>query len=113
MFGKSGNSDGTSNISTFSGLSTSYLSQRSWTISKYSCLVGLEKRTDKPKRWDDEGLPVSLPYALQFGSSVMAAYTAASKVIQLVMQPLIIYGVSTAILVGQNLGAGLYERIFL
>lgn len=73
-------------------------------------------------------LCIGLPMALQFsitamgimtlqsainiwGSSVMAAYTAASKVIQLVMQPLITYGVTTATFVGQNLGAGLYDRI--
>lgn len=70
------------------------------------------------------GLPMALQFSITamgimtlqsainiFGSSVMAAYTAASKVIQLVMQPLVTYGVSTATFVGQNLGAGLYHRI--
>lgn len=70
------------------------------------------------------GLPMALQFSITalgvitlqsainiFGSSVMAAYTAASKVIQLVMQPLVTYGVSTATFVGQNLGAGLYQRI--
>ncbi|WP_053984531.1 MATE family efflux transporter [Niameybacter massiliensis] len=70
------------------------------------------------------GLPMALQFSITaigimtlqsainiFGSSVMAAYIAASKVIQLVMQPLVTYGVSTATFVGQNLGAGLYHRI--
>ena len=70
------------------------------------------------------GIPMALQFSITamgimtlqsainvFGSSVMAAYTAASKVIQLVMQPLVTYGVSTATFVGQNLGAGLYHRI--
>lgn len=70
------------------------------------------------------GIPMALQFSItamgimtlqsainQFGSSVMAAYTAASKVIQLTMQPVVTYGVSTATYVGQNLGAGLYERI--
>ncbi|MGL4345821.1 MAG: MATE family efflux transporter [Cellulosilyticaceae bacterium] len=70
------------------------------------------------------GLPMALQFSITamgimtlqsainvFGSSVMAAYTSASKVIQLVMQPLVTYGVSTATFVGQNLGAGLYQRI--
>ncbi|MHC1747263.1 MAG: MATE family efflux transporter [Cellulosilyticaceae bacterium] len=70
------------------------------------------------------GLPMALQFSITavgvmtlqsainiFGSSVMAAYTAASKVNQLVLQPLVTYGVSTATFVGQNLGAGLYKRI--
>lgn len=70
------------------------------------------------------GIPMALQFSITavgimtlqsainiFGSTVMAAYTAASKVLQLVMQPLITYGVSTATFVGQNLGAGLYHRI--
>ena len=46
-----------------------------------------------------------------FGSTVMAAYTAASKVLQLFMQPLVTYGVAIATFAGQNLGAGNYARI--
>ncbi|OON95482.1 MAG: MATE family efflux transporter [Epulopiscium sp. Nele67-Bin005] len=46
-----------------------------------------------------------------FGSTVVAAYTAASKVVQLVMQPVITYGVAVATYVGQNLGAGRIDRI--
>lgn len=70
------------------------------------------------------GLPMALQFSITamgimtlqsainiFGSSVMAAYTAASKVIQLVMQPVVTYGVSTATYVGQNLGAGEVGRI--
>ncbi|MGL5675406.1 MAG: MATE family efflux transporter [Cellulosilyticaceae bacterium] len=102
------------------------------------CLIYSYKRFKilRLKKEDFEGcssyyrthLSIGLPMALQFsitamgimtlqsaintfGSSVMAAYTAASKVIQLVMQPLITYGVSTATFVGQNLGAGNYKRI--
>ena len=40
-----------------------------------------------------------------FGSTVIASYTAASKVLQLVMQPSISFGVTIATYAGQNLGA--------
>ena len=46
-----------------------------------------------------------------FGATVIAAYTAASKVLQLVMQPSISFGVSVATYTGQNLGAGRFDRI--
>ena len=46
-----------------------------------------------------------------FGSTVIAAYTAASKVLQLSMQPAISFGMTMATYCGQNLGAGNYERI--
>lgn len=46
-----------------------------------------------------------------FGSSVIASYTAASKVLQLVMQPSISFGVTIATYAGQNLGAGRFDRI--
>ena len=46
-----------------------------------------------------------------FGSSVIASYTASSKVLQLVMQPLISFGVTIATYAGQNLGAKNYDRI--
>ena len=46
-----------------------------------------------------------------FGSTVIAAYTAASKVLQLSMQPAITFGMTMATYCGQNLGAGNYERI--
>ena len=46
-----------------------------------------------------------------FGSTVIASFTAASKVLQLVMQPLISYGVTMATYAGQNLGAQKFDRI--
>ena len=46
-----------------------------------------------------------------FGSTVIAAYTAASKALQLVMQPAITFGVTMATYCGQNLGAKNYKRI--
>ena len=46
-----------------------------------------------------------------FGSVVIASYTAASKVLQLVMQPSTSFGVTVATYAGQNLGAGRFDRI--
>ena len=46
-----------------------------------------------------------------FGSDVIASYTASSKILQLVIQPLISFGVAIATYAGQNLGAENYERI--
>jgi Na+-driven multidrug efflux pump len=46
-----------------------------------------------------------------FGSDVIASYTASSKILQLVMQPLVSFGVTMATYAGQNLGAKNYERI--
>ena len=46
-----------------------------------------------------------------FGSTIIAAYTAASKALQLVMQPAITFGVTMATYCGQNLGAKEYNRI--
>ena len=46
-----------------------------------------------------------------FGSDVIASYTASSKVLQLVMQPLVSFGVTIATYAGQNLGAKNYDRI--
>ena len=40
-----------------------------------------------------------------FGSNVIASYTASSKILQLVMQPLVSFGVTIATYAGQNLGA--------
>ncbi len=73
-------------------------------------------------------LTLSIPMALQFsitavgimivqaalnafGSTVIAAYTAASKALQLVMQPAISFGITMATFCGQNLGAKQYDRI--
>lgn len=46
-----------------------------------------------------------------FGATVIAAYTAASKVQQLVMQPAVSFGVTMATYAGQNLGAKRFDRI--
>lgn len=46
-----------------------------------------------------------------FGSTVVAAHTAASRVEQLVMQPSVTFGVTMATYSAQNLGAGSIERI--
>lgn len=46
-----------------------------------------------------------------FGATIIAAYTAASKVLQLVMQPSISFGVTVATYSGQNLGARRFDRI--
>lgn len=46
-----------------------------------------------------------------FGSTVIASYTASSKVLQLVMQPSTSFGVTIATYAGQNLGAGRFDRI--
>ncbi len=71
---------------------------------------------------------VGIPMALQFsitaigtmvlqsainglGSTVVGAYTAASKAEQLAVQPMITFGTTMATYVGQNLGAGRMDRI--
>ena len=46
-----------------------------------------------------------------FGSAVIASYTASSKVLQLVMQPSVSFGVTIATYAGQNLGAKRLDRI--
>ena len=46
-----------------------------------------------------------------FGSDTIASYTAASKVLQLAMQPAMTLGITMATYVGQNLGAKDYIRI--
>lgn len=73
-------------------------------------------------------LKIGVPMALQFsvtalglvtvqgalnhlGSVYIAAYTASSKALQLVMQPVITYGVTMATYCAQNLGAKRFDRI--
>lgn len=46
-----------------------------------------------------------------FGSTIVAAFTAASKVEQLATQPALTFGLAMATYTGQNLGAGKIERI--
>ncbi|GAA0711217.1 MATE family efflux transporter [Paraclostridium ghonii] len=70
------------------------------------------------------GIPMALQFSItaigaiilqgavnSFGSTVVAAHTAASKVEQLVMQPSITFGIAMATYCAQNLGAGNIKRI--
>ena len=70
------------------------------------------------------GIPMALQFSItaagavvlqsalnNFGSKIIASYTAASKVQQVVMQPAITFGVAMATYSGQNLGAGRIDRI--
>ena len=71
------------------------------------------------------GIPMALNYSLiavgsmilqsavnVFGSSAVAAFTAASKVEQISTQPMPALGTTMSTYCGQNLGAGKYDRIF-
>ncbi len=99
-----------------------------YTYKKYK-ILRLKKEDFKVKsRVYKKHLKIGIPMALQFsitaigimtvqgalnvfGSSAIAAYTAASKVLQIVMQPAITFGVTMATYCGQNLGAKNYARI--
>ena len=99
-----------------------------YTYKKYK-ILRLEKEDFKIKRkMYKKHLKIGIPMALQFsitalgivivqsalnvfGSIVIASYTAASKVLQIVMQPAISFGVTMATYCGQNLGAKKYNRI--
>ncbi|MBS5885667.1 MAG: MATE family efflux transporter [Clostridium sp.] len=99
-----------------------------YTYKKYK-ILRLKKEDFKVKsRVYKKHLKIGIPMALQFsitaigimtvqgalnvfGSSAIAAYTAASKVLQIVMQPAITFGVTMATYCGQNLGAKNYIRI--
>lgn len=71
------------------------------------------------------GIPMAINYSITaigtmifqrainvFGSSIMASYTAASKVVNLTTQTMPALGTATATFCGQNLGAGKYDRIY-
>ena len=71
------------------------------------------------------GIPMALNYSITaigtmimqsavnvFGSSVVAAFTAASKVTNIATQTMPTLGTAMATYCGQNLGAGKYDRIF-
>ena len=99
-----------------------------YTYKKYK-ILRLKKEDFKVKsRVYKKHLKIGIPMALQFsitaigimtvqgalnvfGSSAIAAYTAASNVLQIVMQPAITFGVTMATYCGQNLGAKNYIRI--
>lgn len=107
-------------------------------VSGLLCLVYMQRkfpilhlrredwRFDRAYAW--QHLRVGLPMALQFsitaigmivlqmalngfGSEAVAAFTAASKVEQLVSQPMGSFGITMATFAAQNLGAGKYGRI--
>ncbi len=71
------------------------------------------------------GIPMAINYSITaigtmilqaainvFGSSVVASYTAASKIINLTTQTMPSLGTTSATYCGQNLGAGKYDRIY-
>ena len=77
------------------------------------------------KRLLSIGIPMALNYSVTaigtmifqssvnvFGSSVVAAYTAASKVSSIATQPMPTLGTALATYCGQNMGAGRFDRIF-
>ena len=99
-----------------------------YTYKKFTILRLRKEDFKVKKRYYHKQLKVGIPMALQFsitaigimtvqaalnvfGSTVIAAYTAASKALQLVMQPAITFGVAMATYCGQNLGAKNYKRI--
>ena len=107
-------------------------------VSGFLCLIYTSKKFPILKlnknhfksgtKYFKEHLRIGIPMALQFsiiavgimmlqgainsfGSNVVAAHTAASKVEQLVMQPSVTFGLTMATYCAQNLGAGNIERI--
>ena len=83
-------------------------------------------RIDLPFAW--RHLRIGIPMALQFsvtavgvmvmqtalnalGSTVVASYTAASKVEQIITMPAMTFGMAMAVYCGQNMGAERYDRI--
>lgn len=84
----------------------------------------LKFRKDYAEKQLRIGVPMALQFSItaagamvlqgalnNFGSKIIASYTAASKVQQLVMQPAVTFGVAMATYSGQNLGAGRIDRI--
>lgn len=99
-----------------------------YTYKKHKILRLKKEDFKVKKRVYIKHLKIGVPMALQFsitalgimtvqgalnvfGSTVIASYTAASKVLQIVMQPAITFGVTMATYCGQNLGAKNYDRI--
>ncbi|MDV4152568.1 MATE family efflux transporter [Clostridium sp. AL.422] len=97
-------------------------------VKKFPILRLKKKHWKIRKSYIDRQLRIGVPMALQFsitaagvmvlqgalnnfGSKIIASYTAASKVQQLVMQPSVTFGVAMATYSGQNLGAGRIDRI--
>lgn len=101
-----------------------------YTYKKYKILKLKKEDFKVKKKYYRKHLKVGIPMALQFsitaigimtvqsainifGSTVIASYAAASKVLQLVMQPATTLGVTMATYCGQNIGAKRYDRIKL
>ena len=99
-----------------------------YTYKKFTILRLKKEDFNVKRRYYHKHLKIGIPMALQFsitsigimtvqgalnvfGSTVIASYTAASKALQLVMQPAITFGVTMATYCGQNLGAKEYGRI--
>ncbi|MEG1411412.1 MAG: MATE family efflux transporter [Terrisporobacter sp.] len=99
-----------------------------YSYKKFSILRLKKEDFKVEKSYYTRHLQIGIPMALQFsvtaigviivqsainmfGATVIASYTAASKVLQLVMQPSISFGVTIATYAGQNLGAGRFDRI--
>ena len=97
-------------------------------LKKYTILKLKREDYDVKKSMYVKHLKIGIPMALQFsitalglvtvqgalnplGSTFIAAYTASSKALQLVMQPAVTYGVTMATYCAQNLGAKRYDRI--
>ncbi|MBD7916018.1 MATE family efflux transporter [Clostridium sp. Sa3CUN1] len=97
-------------------------------IKKFPILKLKKKHFKIRKNYIQKQLRIGVPMALQFsitaagamvlqaalnnfGYKIIASYTAASKVQQLVMQPAVTFGVAMATYSGQNLGAGRIDRI--
>lgn len=97
-------------------------------VKKFPILKLKKKHWKIRKDYIQTQLKIGIPMALQFsitaagavvlqsalnnfGSKIIASYTAASKVQQVVMQPAITFGVAMATYSGQNLGAGRIDRI--
>ena len=101
-----------------------------YTYKKYKILRLKKEDFKVKKKYYRKHLKVGIPMALQFsitaigimtvqsainifGYTVIASYAAASKVLQLVMQPATTLGVTMATYCGQNIGAKRYDRIKL
>ena len=101
-----------------------------YTYKKYKILRLKKEDFKVKKKYYRRHLKVGIPMALQFsitaigimtvqsainifGSTVIASYAAASKELQLVMQPATTLGVTMATYCGQNIGAKRYDRIKL
>ena len=99
-----------------------------YTYKKFIVLRLKKEDFNVKRKYYYKHLKIGIPMALQFsitaigimtvqgalnvfGSIVIASYTAASKALQLVMQPAITFGVTMATYCGQNLGAKEYGRI--